>query len=347
MKRGLAGAFSPPLSPWTVAGFVAALALLAAVPAATDVYTHNLLTLTYVTVAGALAWNWMGGFAGQVSFGHGAFFGVGGFVAARLLLATALPAWAAWLAGGLIASAFALGAHPTLRLRGPYFSIATIGMGEATRVILTYWENFTGGASGLSLPVDPDLKFRLYWWALALLAVAAAGSYAIRRSTFGLKLLAIKSDVEAAADCGVSAALHQDIALVLSAGLVGVSGGLYASYFSYIEPNDMLGFDRSISFVLMAAIGGVGTILGPALGAVVFVLMRQYLLASYPQLYLGLYGALLIAIILFEPLGLTGLCLRVGWRFGYRPRPDLALGPASEPGPVKSTRPTSARAERS
>ncbi len=336
MRRLLAGAFSPPVSPWTVAGFLAALALLAALPAATDVYTHNLLTLTYLTVAGALAWNWMGGFAGQVSFGHAAFFGVGGFVAARVLLAAALPAWAAWLAGGLAASVFALGAHPTLRLRGPYFSIATIGMGEATRVIFTYWDRFTGGASGLSLPVDPDLKHRLYWWALGLLAVAAAGSYAIRRSTFGLKLLAIKSDVDAAADCGVSAALHQDVTLLLSAGMVGVSGGLYASYFSYIEPNDMLGFDRSISFVLMAVIGGMGTIVGPAFGAVVFVLMRQYLLASYPQLYLGLYGTLLIAIILFEPLGLTGLSMRIARRFGYRPRPDLALGASSAKAPAAS-----------
>jgi len=315
--------------PRAVALFLAGLALLAALPVATDVYTHNLLTLTFLSVAGALAWNWMGGFAGQVSFGHAAFFGLGGFVSARLLLATPLPPQAAWLAGAAAAGVFALGAHPTLRLRGPYFSIATIGVGEAARVIFTYWEAFTGGASGLSLPVAADLKFRLYWWALGLLALAVAGSYGLRCSTVGLRLLAIKADVEAAADSGVSAAALQDLVLALSATLVGATGGVYASYFSFIEPNDMLGFDRSISFVLMAVIGGVGTILGPALGAVVFVLIRQFLLASYPQLYLGLYGALLIVIILFEPLGLTGLALRVARRFGYRSRPDLAVGSAA------------------
>ncbi len=314
---------------------VAALALLAAAPAWLDVYTHNLLTLTFLSVAGALAWNWMGGFAGQVSFGHAAFFGLGSFVAARLLLLGSVPPWAAWLAGGAVAALTALGAHPMLRLRGPYFSIATIGVGEAARVIFTYWEDFTGGASGLSLPVSPDLKLQLYWWALALVGVALAGSWAIRRSTFGLKLLAIKSDVEAAADVGVSPAFHQDVTLVLSAGLVGLCGGLYASYFSYIEPTDMFGFDRSISFVLMAVIGGLGTMLGPALGAVVFVLIREHLLASYPQLYLGLYGALLVAIILVEPLGLTGLFLRVARRFGYRARPDLALGASAvKPSPA-------------
>jgi branched-chain amino acid transport system permease protein len=307
----------------------AALAVLAVAPLVLDVYTHNLFTLTFLMVAGALAWNWMGGFAGQVSFGHAAFFGLGGFVAARVLLATPLPPPVAWIAGGLVAGISSLCAHPTLRLRGPYFSIATIGVGEATRVIFTYWDRFTGGASGLSLPVNPDLKYQLYWWALGLAALAVGGSWVLRRSSFGLKLLAIKSDVDAAADSGVSAAFHQDVALVLSATVAGLSGGLYASYFSFIEPGDMFGFDRSISFVLMAVIGGVGTIFGPVLGAVVFVLLRQFLLASYPQLYLGLYGLLLIAIILFEPLGLSGLSLRVARRFGYRSRPDLVLGSAA------------------
>jgi branched-chain amino acid transport system permease protein len=312
------------LPPWLgrrATGFLAALGLLAALPLALDVYAHNLLTVAFLAISGALAWNWMGGFAGQVSFGHAAFFGLGGFVSARLLLASALPAPLAWLVGAAAAAVFALGAHPTLRLRGPYFSIATIGLGEATRVIFTYWDRFTGGASGLSLPVDGGEKYRLYWWALGLLGFSVAASYAIRRSTLGLKLLAIKSDVDAAADCGVAAALHQDLMLALSAAVVGASGGVYASYFSFIEPNDLLGFDRSISFVLMAVIGGIGTILGPAAGAVVFVLVRQYLLGSYPQLYLGLYGALLIVIILFEPLGLWGLGLRLArrlrrWRAG-------------------------------
>ncbi len=323
------------LPPWIPARGAAALALalaaLAVLPWAADLspYSHNLLTLSFLGVAGALAWNWMGGYVGQVSFGHAAMFGLGAFVSARVLLATSLPPLLAWLAGGLAAGLFALGAHPTLRLRGPYFSIATIGLGEATRLFLTWWEAFSGGASGLSLPIDPALKRQLYWWALALLGAVGAGSWCLRRSTFGLRLLAIKSDVEAAADVGVSSALCQDLVFALSGVAVGVTGGLYASYFGYVEPNDVLGFDRSISFVLMAVIGGVGTVFGPVMGAVVFVLIRQYLLASYPQLYLGLYGALLVLIILFEPLGLTGLALRIARRLGYRARPDLALSSAA------------------
>ncbi len=335
MSASLRRALPPWVSPRAVAGLAAALAVAAALPAALDPYSHNLLTLAFLAVAGALAWNWMGGYLGQVSFGHASFFGVGGFVAARLLLATRLPPQVAWLAGGLAAGAFALLiAHPTLRLRGPYFSIATIGLGEASRIVFTYWEGFTGGSSGLSLPVDPDFKLRIYWWALGLLALAVGVSWTLRRSSFGLELLAIKSDVDAAADVGVPATLRQDVVLVLSAAFVGVTGGMYASYFSYIEPSDMFGFDRSISFVLMAVIGGVGSILGPVLGAAVFVLVRQYLLASYPQLYLGLYGGLLVLIILFEPLGLTGLALRVARRFGYRARPDLSVGSAASGAPA-------------
>lgn len=294
--------------------FAAAVAALAVAPFALGLspYSHNLVTLAFLMVSGALAWNWMGGFVGQVSFGHAAMFGIGGFVAARLLLASPeLPAPLAWIAGGLVAGLFALGAHPTLRLRGPYFSIATIGVGEAARLVFTYWEDFTGGSSGLSLPIDSDLKYRLYWWGLGLMALTAGGSFLLRRSTLGLQLLAIKADVDAAADVGVSATFYQDLVFCLSGAVVGVSGGLWASYFSFIEPNDMFGFDRSIGFVLMSVIGGVGTVFGPVLGAVVFVLLRQFLLASYPQLYLGLYGLLLIFIILFEPLGLTGLLLRL------------------------------------
>lgn len=307
--------------PRAAGGFVAVVVALALLPGLLDLspYDQNLITLAYLMIAGALAWNWMGGYVGQVSFGHAAMFGVGGFVAARLLLLEhPVPPPLAWLAGGLAAGLFSAGGHFVLRLRGPYFSIATIGLGEATRLFFTFWEEFTGGASGLSLPIDIDLKLRLYWWGLGLVGIVVAASYLIRRSTLGLQLLAIKADVDAAGDVGVNATFYQDVVFVLSGAVVGVTGGLYASYFSFIEPNDMFGFDRSIAFVLMSVIGGIGTVLGPVLGAVVFVLLRQYLLASYPQLYLGLYGVLLILIILFEPLGLTGLGLRLRARLRRR-----------------------------
>lgn len=301
------------IPPSAIGVFAAMLGLLHALPYVISLspYDHNQITLAFIFLAIALAWNWIGGFAGQVSFGHAAMFGVGGFVAARLVQAH-LPFWIAWLLGGLLAGSYGLAwGHPTLRLRGPYFSIATIGVGEATRVVATYWQGFTGGASGLALPINSSLKYALYWYALYFLALVALGSYALRNSRIGLGLMAVKSDVEAAADVGVPVVFSQDLVLFLSSAVVGIAGGIYASYFSFIEPSDMFGFDRSISFVLMAVIGGVGTIFGPALGAIVFVLLRLYLIARYPQLYLGLYGLLLVLVVLFEPLGMSGLIFRL------------------------------------
>jgi len=328
------------LSKGALTAFVVGFALLYLAPLVLRLsdYLHNIVGLTFMFMAAGLAWNWLGGYVGQISFGHAAMFGTGGFVAARLAITFGLPFWATWLIGGIVAGLYALlWGHPTLRLRGPYFSIATIGVGEATRLVATYWTSFTGGSSGLSLPLaDGPTKYQLYWYGLYLLAAVVAMSYWLRRSRIGLGLLAIKEDVEAAGDVGVNPTFYQDLVLFLSGVVVGVCGGFYASYQAFIDPLDMFSFDRSISFVLIGVIGGIGTILGPALGAIVFVVLQEFLLASYPQLYLGLYGLLLIVVILFEPLGLSGLLLRLRRRLGKRPRPTASAGPpasaaASEP----------------
>lgn len=303
------------LSRRALLGFAVAMVALYLAPVFLPVgdYTHNIVGLTFMFMAAALAWNWLGGFVGQISFGHSAMFGVGGFVAARAMIALHLPFAVAWLAGGLVAGAYALmWGHPTLRLRGPYFSIATIGVGEATRLVATYWSDFTGGSSGLSLPLASNpTKYELYWYGLYLLGAAIAISYWLRRSRIGLGLLAIKEDVEAAGDVGVNPTLYQDVVLFLSGTMVGVCGGFYASYQAFIDPQDMFSFDRSIGLILMAVIGGIGTVLGPLWGAVVFVIIQEFLLANYSDLYLGMYGLLLILIILFEPQGLTGLVQRL------------------------------------
>ncbi len=287
---------------------------------------HGLMAQAFIFMSAALAWNWLGGYVGQVSFGHAAMFGVGGFVSARLLLA-GIPLMVAWLTGGVVAAIYGLlWGHPTLRLRGPYFAIATIGVGEATRLVMTYWTSFSGGSTGVSLPIQGGMQYQMYWLTLEVLAVVIAVSYFLRKSPVGLGLLAIKEDVEAAGDVGVNASSYQDLVLVLSGLVVGICGALYASYFAFINPDDMFGFDRSIGFVLMGAVGGIGTILGPVLGAAVFVIIQETLIATLPDLYLGLYGLLLVLIILFEPLGLSGLILRAARLAGYQPGAAVAAG---------------------
>src|SRR3989449_8613263 len=140
----------------------------------------------------------------------------------------------------------------------------------------------------MSLPVQVQLKYQLYWYALALALIALAASYALRRSPLGLALLAIKSDVDAAGDVGVSSVRLQDLVLFLSGMTMGICGGFYASYYSFIEPGDMFGFARSISFVLMGVIGGVGTLPRPALRARVFLLLRKSPIAPHPPPFLRL-----------------------------------------------------------
>ena len=324
----LGGRLPPWLAPRVVGGFLVVLIVVFALPFLLPIpdTVHGLIAQAFIFMSAALAWNWLGGYVGQVSFGHAAMFGLGGFVSARLLLAGA-PLVLGWAVGGAVAALYGISwGHPTLRLRGPYFAIATIGVGEATRLVMTYWTSFTGGSTGVSLPIQSGLQSQMYWFALELLALVVALSYWLRKSPLGLSLLAIKEDVEAAGDVGVNASLYQDLVLLLSGLVMGFCGALYASYFAFINPDDMFGFDRSIGFVLMGAVGGIGTVLGPILGASVFVVIQETLIASFPNLYLGLYGLLLVLIILFEPLGLSGLILRAARAAGYRPRADVAAG---------------------
>jgi branched-chain amino acid transport system permease protein len=320
--RGLRARLPEWASPTALLLFVAGFVILYAFPLISpmDPYTQQIVTQTFMFVSIALAWNWLGGYVGQISFGHSAMFGIGGFVTAKLLLSSGLPFFVAWLIGGVAAGIYALlWGHPTLRLRGPYFAIATIGVGEATRLIATFWSDFTGGSSGTSLPLEGNVtKYQLYYYTLYVAAGVVVLSYVLRKTRVGLGLFAIKEDVEAAADLGVSASYYQDLVLFLSGAVVGVVGGQYASFFAFIEPGDMFGFERAISFVLMGVIGGIGTIIGPALGAVVFVILQETLIATYRDLYLGLFGLLLIVVILFEPLGLSGLLIRAAGRFGFR-----------------------------
>ena len=317
-----------PLPAWfsgrVAAGLAVAVVVLAVLPVALDPYTHNLLTLTFLAISGALAWNWMGGYLGQVSFGHAAFFGFGGFVAARVLLHESIPPWVAWAAGAAAAGLFSVGAYPILRLRGPYFSIATIGVGEAVRVIASGVE-FTGGSSGLRMP-SGGFNFISNYYGMAVLALfTVAVVFFIHHDAFGLALDAIRQDIDAAEALGVQSTRYKLLAHAVSAALVGAAGGLFAMNFQYISPGSVFDFRLSLSIVLMPIVGGIATLVGPVLGAVLFSYLQIKLLAS-PALrdsYLFIYGGLLMAVMLFEPRGMVGLWERLV-RLRSRQRPQAA-----------------------
>jgi len=270
--------------------------------------------LTFVFVTLAVAWNLVGGYAGQISFGYAAFFGTGAYVTAILWSRYHVePVMTLPLAGLAAIVVALLVGLPCFRLLGPYFSIATIGVGEAARVLALNLDQITGGASGLNLPLDVPSKSWFYWSGLALAVTAVSVSAWVRASRIGLALFALRMDQDAAESLGLNSTLHKNIAHCLSAFLVGVAAGLYVVYFSYVHPNTVFGFDLSIGMVLMGVIGGVGTLWGPVLGAAIYFPIRQLVLSQSNLVAFNLlvYGGLLIAIVLFEPGGLLGLLRRV------------------------------------
>jgi len=312
----------------SVAPAVGIAVLLALVPVLVprNITLLNLGFLTYLYVAQGVAWNILGGFAGYVSFGYAAFYGLGAYTTALLWLA-GWPAVLTYPAAGAVAAAFSLVVGvPTLRLIGPYFSIATIGVGEAMRILTLNLDRITGGASGLNLPTTVPSKGWFYLVALLIAAFSVAVAASIRASHFGLGLLALRMDLEAAEGLGVPTALFKNFAHSVSAFIVGICGGLYATYLQFVHPDTVFGFTQSISLVLIALIGGLGTVWGPVVGGAVFYGVQDYLETRYPTFHLFVYGALLIVILLFEPKGLVGLAGRLG---RARPRVPAAGGDPS------------------
>lgn len=273
---------------------------------------NDLWNLAFAVIL-ASAWNILGGFAGQVSLGYSAFLGIGAYTTVLLALKGVDPFLTLPL-GALIAALFSVVIGlPAFRLRGPYFTIATIGVAEAVRVSASTVE-FTGGSSGLRMPAD-TFDFNKNYFAMIVLAiVTVAVSAYVKRSALGRALAAIKQDIDAAEAVGIHSTRFKLVAHAISAALVALAGSLYAINFQYIAPGSVFDFRLSLSIVLMPIIGGVGTVVGPLFGALIFSTLQIKLL-SIPALrdsFLFIYGGLLIVVMLFEPMGLVGLMRRMG-----------------------------------
>ncbi len=294
--------FAAALAPFFL---VAILALLPLLEPGSE--TIRLLFVTFVWVTVSVAWNLLGGFGGQVSFGFAVFYGLGAYAAALSLNRGISPILSFLLAGTVAVLASLLVGLPTFRLKGPYFAIATIGASEAVRVVMTN-VSITGGASGYRIMETGTFdQLQHFYTALALAVIAVAISMLVQRSKFGLALIAIREDEEAASDLGVNPFRAKLLAHALAAALTGAAGGVYARYAAFIHPQGVFAFSVGVAILLMPIIGGVGTLWGPVIGAVVYGLVHEELIASFPQLHLLLYGSLLILIIFFEPGGVMGL----------------------------------------
>lgn len=300
------------------------LAILAGIPRLlSGTYVLDLGVLTFMFVSQAIAWNLLGGYAGQVSFGYAVFFGIGAYSTGALWLRGWQPLLTLPVGALLAVVAALLVGVPAFRLTGPYFSIATLGIGLAMRVVALNADAITGGASGLNLPTQVPGKEWFYYSMLALLSGCFLVSALVGRSRFGLALVALRLDQAAAASLGVNVALYKNLAHALGAALVAVGGGLYAVYFQYIHPDQVFGFEISIGMVLMPVIGGLGTLWGPVLGGTLYYAIQDTLLTVFPFAHLLVYGFLLMVIMLIEPRGLLGLVRHLRPQVAGRPRAKL------------------------
>jgi branched-chain amino acid transport system permease protein len=284
-------------------------------------YSQHVLILVLLYITLGSAWNILGGFAGQLSLGHAAFFGIGAYTAAIIASKTTLSPWWAIIAGPAVVLPIALLVGSIcFRLRGPYFTLATIAVGEVVRLIALNWSKLTGGAVGVV--IRPSIfsgtnKLPYYYIALIIAALTVVLCQMIARRKLGYYFLAIREDEETAESIGIDTTRYKLIALAISATLTAIAGAFYANYFLFVDPTIVLPLALSVEIVLIAIIGGLGTVAGPVLGAVLLKLSSEAFRNEFAQANLLIYGALLIIVILFMPGGLMG-GFRKLFNFGTR-----------------------------
>jgi branched-chain amino acid transport system permease protein len=283
------------------------LAALAVYPAFGSGYGVRSALQIYMWIALAGSWNLISGLTGYVSFGHVAFFGAGAYTGAILVATAGWPWPAAALAGGVAACVLAiLIGYPCLRLKGPYFAIAMLGLNEVLRALVSYFEGLTGGGNGLSLPTL-DATRSIYYVMGGLAVAVTAMTYAIITSRFGLRLMTIREDEIAAEAMGIDAFRHKLAAFLLSAVGPGIAGALTARDQGYIEPISVFPLAITVTMIVMVLFGGKGTVWGPVLGAVALFVIQEIVWARYPYVHPLLFGAIIVAVVLLMPRGVLGL----------------------------------------
>jgi branched-chain amino acid transport system permease protein len=278
--------------------------------------------LTFLWAGVALAWNIAGGYANLISFGHAAFFGIGAYTSTILGLHFELTPWVGVWAGAALAACFGASlAVVFARLRGPFFILSTLAAAEVIRIAALNWTDLTGGPEGLSILPTPSFVGMVFAGKTPYLALASAYMVAlfavskwIERSRYGYSLSAIRDDEDAAAAAGIDPALVRVTAMGLSAGFTAVGGSIFAQYFLYLDPTHVISPELSFQFALLAALGGLGTAIGPILGSLVITplseLLRSMLGNAASGLHLVVYSAVLLVVMLYFPGGLAALFQR-------------------------------------
>ncbi len=274
-----------------------------------------------VTLLGLLAvaqgWNVLAGYGGQVSLGVGAFVGLGSYAATLLMIHTGVPLLVAValaaVAGALVAVVVAV---PLFRLRGPYFSVGSLALALTILAWMSNW-SFSGATQPIFVPSQRiPLQTDLYHLAVAIAVIATAAVWLIARSDFGLRLMAVRDNEDAASSLGVSAFRMKFIALVISCAITSLAGGLIAVQSTSVEPFSAFGLSWTINAVVMTVVGGIGTVVGPVIGVFVIYYAIQQQLQSSPGIAELITGIVLVIIVRFAPDGLWALARQLaarGW----------------------------------
>jgi branched-chain amino acid transport system permease protein len=360
------------MSPHARAAAVAApvVLLLAILPRFYDSpYALHLMILLFLSVAMGESWNIVGGYAGQYSVGHAAYFGLGAYTSLMLLQFKGVAPWyGAWVAVPAAAALALLIGSICFRLRGPYFVLASIAVAEILRLLALNWKDVTNGAEGILMSDLPPLKLGntvitdfatkvpSYYFGLSLALATVAANHLVQHSKLGYCLQAIREDQDAAHSLGIPLAVYKNVALVLSAVFTALSGSLYGLYVGFIDPATVLGIDLSVQIVLTCIIGGIGTVLGPVVGSLVLVPLSEalrsnlimegllklgvveetsrvgaFLKDNLAHAHVLIYGVLVVVVILYMPDGVLGFVKARLLR--RRTVAALALGVAGAPGP--------------
>ena len=283
---------------------------------------HLAITVLLWTLLG-VSWNLLGGFAGQVSFGHATFFGVGAYATMILYLRLGLAPWYGMALGGAAAVLVSLPIGLIcFRLRGPYFSLSTLAVAEIVRLVALNWDALTNGPVGLlitALPpvrlggrvLDWESKAPFYFIIAALAALAMLATWRLSRARLGAYLLAIREDEDAAESVGIDTVRAKVLTLALSAFFTGLAGGFYGLYFRYVDPDAVFPIALSVEMVFIAVVGGLATVIGPVVGAVFLTTLGELFRERFQVGHLIFYGLFMMLAIRYLPEGIWGGVRRV------------------------------------
>jgi branched-chain amino acid transport system permease protein len=298
--------------------FAVVIALLLAMPLLGNNYVLRLATTALMYAVLTMAWNVVGGFAGYPLFGIAAFFGLGAYSGA-VVQSSGYPVALAWIVAVIIGTAFAIVlGFILLRLRGHAFAIATLVVAEVLRELTNGWTSVTGGGMGLNLPFfgwSPTALAIFFFYAmLGLATIAFVTTWIVAHNRLGFALNCIRQNEDAANIVGIDTTRYKIIAFTISGALAAAAGAIYASWTGYIEPSDVYDVLFSIKPIIMALLGGMGTVIGPVIGAVAFLVLDEVVWRNFLQLHTGVLGFLIVVLILFLPSGLSSIGLTRLWR---------------------------------